>query len=444
MEANKDLSSAGNMTVGDMLPAVGDVLGTNTVLHLEEATTPTSGTTFEIDLNNVQVRGNSDTELSITIGGLTVTVTKGTLAMSATTSTMSATDAATKLAAALKAQTYTDANGNTFTFTSVAGTNAGEIYVSANSGKLEFEQTKVPTASDKVLTAPTTVSVKITDGSFGTVTGNGQDYNPAVTNIKQVTLDDPARLASTSFKMTADMVGDGATLTIADKTYTFTADAAKKSATDTIYVGDLDLSTDKGLSKAISRLTEKATDNDYFSVGYNGNTVTLVEKDGKITYTDTDLAYDFRTKEGLAKALKYQGIAKSGKSLVLQIGDTSDEYNQLSVSINDIHTKSLGIDDVDISTQEGAQTAIDAIKTAINTVSSTRGDLGAVQNRLEHTANNLSVMTENIQDAESTIRDTDIAEEMMSYTKNSILVQSAQAMLAQANTVPQGVLQLLQ
>ncbi len=69
--------------------------------------------------------------------------------------------------------------------------------------------------------------------------------------------------------------------------------------------------------------------------------------------------------------------------------------------------------------------------------------LNAAQNRLEHTANNLSVMAENIQDAESTIRDTDVAEEMMAYTKNNILVQSAQAMLAQANAVPQGVLQLL-
>ena len=69
--------------------------------------------------------------------------------------------------------------------------------------------------------------------------------------------------------------------------------------------------------------------------------------------------------------------------------------------------------------------------------------LNATQNRLEHTANNLSVMAENIQDAESTIRDTDVAEEMMAYTKNNILVQSAQAMLAQANAVPQGVLQLL-
>ena len=66
--------------------------------------------------------------------------------------------------------------------------------------------------------------------------------------------------------------------------------------------------------------------------------------------------------------------------------------------------------------------------------------MGAVQNRLEHTANHLSVMRENIQDAESTIRDTDVAEEMMSYTKNNILIQSAQAMLAQANAAPQGVL----
>ena len=80
----------------------------------------------------------------------------------------------------------------------------------------------------------------------------------------------------------------------------------------------------------------------------------------------------------------------------------------------------------------------------INKVSSLRGKLGAIQNRLEHTQNNLSVMTENIQDAESPIRDTDVPEEMMAYTKNSILVQSAQAMLAQANQVPQGVLQLMQ
>lgn len=135
---------------------------------------------------------------------------------------------------------------------------------------------------------------------------------------------------------------------------------------------------------------------------------------------------------------------KTGAALGLQIGDTSDGFNQLSVNVKDMHSKALGIDDLSIAKQEDAAAAIAKIKDAINTVSSTRGDLGAIQNRLEHTSNNLSVMTENIQDAESTIRDTDVADEMMAYTKNNILVQSAQAMLAQANQVPQGVLQLLQ
>ncbi len=135
---------------------------------------------------------------------------------------------------------------------------------------------------------------------------------------------------------------------------------------------------------------------------------------------------------------------ENGSPLKLQIGDTAEEFNQLSVSVGDMHAVSLGIGDLSIADQEGAAKAIDKIKTAINTVSSTRGDLGAIQNRLEHTQNNLSVMTENIQDAESTIRDTDVADEMMAYTKNNILIQSAQAMLAQANQVPQGVLQLLQ
>ena len=99
---------------------------------------------------------------------------------------------------------------------------------------------------------------------------------------------------------------------------------------------------------------------------------------------------------------------------------------------------------LDIGSEMCIRDRVKTIKDAINTVSSIRGTLGATQNRLEHTQNNLSVMTENIQDAESTIRDTDVADEMMAYTKNNILVQSAQAMLAQANQVPQGVLQLLQ
>ena len=134
----------------------------------------------------------------------------------------------------------------------------------------------------------------------------------------------------------------------------------------------------------------------------------------------------------------------TGEKLTLQIGDTADSFNKMKVNVGDMHAKALGLATLTIADQDGAADAIQKIKDAINTVSSTRGDLGAIQNRLEHTQNNLSVMTENIQDAESTIRDTDVADEMMAYTKNNILIQSAQAMLAQANQVPQGVLQLLQ
>ncbi|WP_438473403.1 flagellin [Mediterraneibacter gnavus] len=130
--------------------------------------------------------------------------------------------------------------------------------------------------------------------------------------------------------------------------------------------------------------------------------------------------------------------------LTLQIGDTADKFNQMTVSVGDMHAKALGISDIDISTQAGAKAAVDKIKSAINSVSSTRGDLGAIQNRLEHTINNLSVSSENMTAAESRIRDVDMANEMMAYTKNNILVQSSQAMLAQANQLPQGVLQLLQ
>ncbi len=137
-------------------------------------------------------------------------------------------------------------------------------------------------------------------------------------------------------------------------------------------------------------------------------------------------------------------VGGDGSDLVLQIGDTSDSFNQLKVSIEDCHAADIGVGDIDISDQAGAAAALDKIKNAINYVSDVRGTLGATQNRLDHTINNLSVMEENIQDAESTIRDTDVADEMMAYTKNNILIQSAQAMLAQANQVPQGVLQLLQ
>lgn len=158
-----------------------------------------------------------------------------------------------------------------------------------------------------------------------------------------------------------------------------------------------------------------------------------------------DVADGVFTKKNDGTFLRIQHSGKPvDKSLTLQIGDTPDEFNKMKVSIKSTSTKSLGIDGVDISTQDGAASALSKIRNAINTVSSVRGDMGALQNRLEHTINNLGVMHENITDAESRIRDTDMAKEMMAYAKNNILVQSSTAMLAQANQLPQGVLQLLQ
>jgi flagellin len=143
------------------------------------------------------------------------------------------------------------------------------------------------------------------------------------------------------------------------------------------------------------------------------------------------------------------GISTEGKNsmsggLTLQIGDTSDDFNKLTVSVGEMSSNALGIAGINLSTQSGATSAVDKIKDAINTVSSTRGDLGAIQNRLEHTINSLSVTEENMTAAESRIRDVDMAKEMMNYTKNNILIQASQSMLAQANQLPQGVLQLLQ
>ena len=187
-----------------------------------------------------------------------------------------------------------------------------------------------------------------------------------------------------------------------------------------------------------------------------GSDVTVIELNGD-TYTAgndaANIAAELSRVTGMdfsvngSNEILYKGDTKlsTGEGgLTLQIGDTSDSFNQLNVTIKDMHTASMGIDAIDISDQKGAQAAVDVIKAAINYVSDVRGTLGATQNRLDHTINNLSVMEENIQDAESTIRDTDVADEMMAYTKNNILIQSAQAMLAQANQVPQGVLQLLQ
>lgn len=136
-------------------------------------------------------------------------------------------------------------------------------------------------------------------------------------------------------------------------------------------------------------------------------------------------------------------ITSTGEGLTFQIGANGVEDQRLTVNIDDMGSKALGIANVSVAKQDDANTAINKIDDAIKSVSTQRAKLGAVQNRLEHTVNSLSTAGENLTSAESQIRDTDMASEMIKYTKSNILQQASQSMLAQANQQPQGVLQLL-
>ena len=131
-------------------------------------------------------------------------------------------------------------------------------------------------------------------------------------------------------------------------------------------------------------------------------------------------------------------------SKALQVGADNSADNQIVLTITSLGITGLSIQSVSTSTQANAQSAIDSVKKAISTLNEKRSDLGAVQNRLEHTINNLDNVVENTQSAESAIRDTDMATEMVKYSNNNILAQAGQAMLAQSNQANQGVLSLLQ
>ena len=130
----------------------------------------------------------------------------------------------------------------------------------------------------------------------------------------------------------------------------------------------------------------------------------------------------------------------TGKNL--QVGALSGQ--NISISISDMNASSLGVNGLSLKSFGSAGQAMKAFQSAINLVSSQRSTLGALQNRLEHTINNLDTTSENTQAAESRIRDTDMAKEMVEYSKNNILTQAGQSMLAQANQSTQGVLSLLQ
>ena len=275
------------------------------------------------------------------------------------------------------------------------------------------------------------------------------NHNAGTIVTQMGAVESAAARANTVFKITADDIKDGTVIRIDDKKVILSVgkdSKVEKGSNDAL----IDLKDmEKGsidLHKALSRISEgfKTYTKD-FEVGVS-DTSNGDKQDGLAVYKKanpgTTTQYD--TKEKLAAVF---GLSTGGKALTLQIGDSAKGFNKMDVSVEDMSAAGLKLDSLKssgIMTSDDAFNSIDKIKDAINSVSSQRASLGALQNRLEHTINNLDVAVENLSAANSRIRDTDMAKEMMNYTKMNVLVQSAQAMLAQANQQPQSVLQLLQ
>jgi flagellin len=170
-----------------------------------------------------------------------------------------------------------------------------------------------------------------------------------------------------------------------------------------------------------------------------GKEATVADPTSTDVYSTSNTQITFTITEGTVKTTQ-------GLQMGLHVGADADETNKITFNIDTMSSAGLGVQNLNLVDKTGAKAtyAIDAIADAIQKVSAQRSELGAVQNRLEHTINNLDNVVENTTSAESQIRDTDMAEEMVEYSKNNILAQAGQSMLAQANQATQGVLSLLQ
>ena len=167
-------------------------------------------------------------------------------------------------------------------------------------------------------------------------------------------------------------------------------------------------------------------------------------KDEDRTKIQTEVSQLIEELGTIAENTKFntQALLSGAADLEIQTGANKDE--KMTISLESVTASSLGVSALTVATKSGATSALTTLDTAISTVSTLRAKFGAYQNRLEHTINNLGTSSENLTAAESRIRDVDMAEEMSNFTKNNVLTQAAQAMVAQANSQPQSVLQLLQ
>ena len=266
------------------------------------------------------------------------------------------------------------------------------------------------------------------DGSE-TVTVNGKVYTVQDTNPKA----DKNEITKNNLDA---LVKAGVTVEYKGQSATVITDDGQKGGTATDGVDDLDpsvITAKKAYELASKELlaANQIGDTENSAKVYVGGTTDAV--------TLANATNEFTINVGQAR------VANS-LAFSLHVGADADMTNKIQVNIDSMDSASLGIKGLNVKDDSGkaATYAVDAIADAVAKVSSQRSALGAVQNRLEHTIDNLDNVVENTTSAESRIRDTDMAEEMVNYSKNNILAQAGQSMLAQANQSTQGVLSLLQ
>jgi flagellin len=354
-------------------------------------------------------------------------------------------------------------------------------------GAIQDEISQLTTEIDRVAETTKFNETYLLKGGNGTkdVYMNGHDAG------LKGTLTDSATTAT--FKVAAGALDAGKSVTIGGKDYTigstkaeaktFIGQAAKGNTVTidgTTYTVIEDSGTEDTATNKLKLATIQGKIDDGSTVEYNGTKMTamkdgdnngvddadssvisaahavdLMEKEltaaNNIGATKTaataEKAADYTSKDGVTFNIK-KGTAEVADKLSfsLHVGSDADMTNKITVDIETMNSSYLGIKGLNVNDDSGiaGTYAIDAISDALQKVSEQRSSLGAVQNRLEHTIDNLDNVVENTTTAESRIRDTDMAEEMVNYSKNNILAQAGQSMLAQANQSNQGVLSLLQ
>jgi len=286
--------------------------------------------------------------------------------------------------------------------------------------------TTLATAASATATTTTYAGTTAQLKSDSSISINGVSFSFTTNNTVQDVLD---AINNAGIGITADTVANGSYVSIR-----FTTNAVGSAAKLDFagHGGDFKPGDLADISGADAKLSGMSGFTSYTAVG---NHITI--QDGGAKGLEFDLS---GTDPTLAGNVEIKVTSNGG--LNMHIG--ANEGQTMYISVGDMRAAALGVNGINVTTKEAAEASITTIQSALDRVSSERAKLGAYQNRLEHTINNLGTTSENLSASESRIRDVDMAKEMMSFTKNNILSQAAQAMLAQANQQPQSVLQLLQ